>query len=310
MLLKDINMETDTGDQASNLRTLVDKLNNNENIENRPEPNPVTKVITVTSGKGGVGKSSVSVNLAIALAKMNKKVILLDADLGLANVNVMLGVIPKYNIYHVVKGHKTIQEILTTTPEGLDVIAGASGYAMLANLPKKERVRIINEFMSLSGYDFMIIDTGAGVGDNVLGFALPADEVLIITTPEPTAITDAYGMIKSIILLDPNKSIQLVVNRAGSSLEAKKVSEKITGITKQFLNTVIKPGGFIYDDEHVGKSVRRQKPFLLQYPGSKASSCIKVIASRLNNLDVKHSSSGGGLSSFFKRVFTQGDDTI
>lgn len=295
-------------DQAAGLRKLVE--------EHRPGamsstgiPEGVetlsprrTHVIAVTSGKGGVGKSSVSVNLALSLQKKGKRVLLLDADLGLANINVLLGVIPKYNLYHVVKGVKTLKEIIVTTPEGLDLIAGASGYSMLANLSVSQRDKIVREFAAIKGYDIMLVDTGAGVGANVTGFLLPADEVIVLTTPEPTAITDAYGIIKSVVLHDSEKSIKLVVNRATSTLEARKVSERVVNISNQFLNVKIEPGGFIFDDESVAKSIRKQKPFIIQYPSSRAAGCIHNLANRLLNLPEGNSGSSSGLGNFFSRL--------
>ncbi len=303
-------------DQATGLRNLVGKTTNPANeeafVSTTSTGVPVemrnakkTRVISVTSGKGGVGKTSFSVNLALSLAKSGQKVLLFDADLGLANINVLIGIIPKFNLYHVVKGTKSLADVIISTPEGLDVIAGASGYTMLANLSGEDRQKVLKEFETLKKYDVMIIDTGAGVGANVLGFINPADEVLVVTTPEPTAITDAYGIIKSIVLQNPEKAIRLVVNRVHSALEAKKVVERVVNISNQFLNVRVDDGGFIYDDENVSKSVRRQKPFVIQYPQSKASSCVNVIASNLVHEKGAHAGlkPGGGLGSFFRKLF-------
>ncbi|MCS6984692.1 MAG: MinD/ParA family protein [Leptospiraceae bacterium] len=280
-------------DQAAVLRQLA-----------RTEKQLTTKIITITSGKGGVGKTSVSVNLALALAAMGKKVLVFDADLGLANINVLLGVIPKYNLYHVVKGIKTLEEIIIHTPEGVDIIAGASGFSMLANLPEKERQNLLHAFDRLTGYDIMILDTGAGVSSNVTSFTLPAHEVVVVTTPEPTAITDAYGIIKAIILEAPNKQIKLLVNRVSSSLEGKKVAERVINISSQFLNVKVENLGFIYEDENVVRSIRRQKPYYLLYPKSKASSCLNVVAARLLNQELPPAGEGGGLGQFFRKFFS------
>ena len=270
----------------------------NETINNKP-----TKVITITSGKGGVGKTSVSVNLGLTLALSGKKVLLFDADLGLANINVMLGVIPKYNLYHVIKGHKKLKDIIIHTPEGLDIIAGASGYSLLADLSDDKRDKVIKGFAEIMGYDILLIDTGAGVGANVVGFTLPADEILVVTTPEPTAITDAYGIIKSIILNSADKSIKLLVNRVASSLEGRRVAERVINICNQFLNVKIENGGFIYEDENVSKSIRKQKPFYLLFPKSKASACLDLIAGKLINQEIDSSKGEPGLGSFFKKLF-------
>ncbi|MBV6492566.1 MAG: Flagellum site-determining protein YlxH [Turneriella sp.] len=279
-------------DQASTLRQMVGKT----------EPGTATQIITLTSGKGGVGKSTISVNLGLALAAAGKKVLLFDADLGLANINVLLGVVPKFNLYHVIKGHKELEDIIIHTPEGLDIIAGASGYSMLANLSDKERASLVDAFESLTGYDIMLIDTGAGVSSNVVGFTLPADKVIVVTTPEPTAITDAYGIIKSIVLVAPDKQIKLLVNRASSSLEGKKVAERVINISNQFLNVRVDSLGFIFDDDSVPKSIRRQKPFYLLFPNSKASSCLDIITSRILEQELPKRSESG-IGSFFRKIF-------
>lgn len=280
-------------DQASTLRQMVGKS----------DPGTTTQIITLTSGKGGVGKSTISVNLGLALASAGKKVLLFDADLGLANVNVLLGVVPKFNLYHVIKGHKELEDIIIRTPEGLDIIAGASGYSMLANLSDKERSSLVSAFEKLSGYDIMLIDTGAGVSSNVVGFTLPADKVIVVTTPEPTAITDAYGIIKSIVLVAPDKHLKLLVNRATSSLEGKKVAERVINISSQFLNVRVENLGFIYDDDNVPKSIRRQKPFYQLFPGCKAASCLDIVASRIleQELPKRHES---GVGAFFRKIFS------
>lgn len=280
-------------DQASTLRQMVGKS----------DPGTSTQIITLTSGKGGVGKSTISVNLGLALAAAGKKVLLFDADLGLANINVLLGVVPKFNLYHVIKGHKELEDIIIKTPEGLDIIAGASGYSMLANLSDKERSTLVGAFEKLSGYEIMLIDTGAGVSSNVVGFTLPADKVIVVTTPEPTAITDAYGIIKSIVLVAPDKNIKLLVNRAGSSLEGKKVAERVINISSQFLNVRVENLGFIYDDENVPKSIRRQKPFYQLFPNTKASGCLDIIASRVLEQELPRRAESG-VGSFFRKIFS------
>ncbi len=186
-------------DQAANLRRLV--------IENRSIKR--TKTIAITSGKGGVGKTSLAVGIAIALARSGSSVTLLDADLGLANINVILGIIPKYNLYHVIKGKKKLKDIVIEVPEGIKIIAGASGFHQLANLDIKQRNDFIEAVSELDEDDYMIIDTGAGISQNVLSFLNAADEVVVVTTPEPTAITDAYGIIKSIASQSPDKPVKL-----------------------------------------------------------------------------------------------------
>lgn len=200
-------------DQAETLREMM-----------KHAPDSKTRIITVASGKGGVGKTNMSTNLAIAYGKIGKKVVLMDADLGLANVNVVLGIIPKYNLYHLIRKQKTMQEIIMDTNYGIQIVAGASGFAKIANLTDEERNNFIQEISALSDADVIIIDTSAGVSSNVMGFIAAADEAIIVTTPEPTAITDAYGLIKIIAteVEDTNLGLKLVVNRVKSVTEGKR----------------------------------------------------------------------------------------
>ncbi len=279
-------------DQAATLRRLVLETSSKKK----------TKTIAVTSGKGGVGKSSLSVSLAIALAGTGASVTLLDADLGLANINVILGIIPKFNLHHVIKGKKKLRDIIIDVPEGIKIIAGASGFHQLANLDQKQRTDFIEAIAELDSDDYLIIDTGAGISQNVLSFVLSSDEVIVVTTPEPTAITDAYGMIKSIASLAPDKIIKLVVNRAQSVSEGNRVAQRVINIAGQFLNIKVESLGFVYDDLCVPKSVRNQKPFIVSYPKAKASSCVNVIADRIANRIVEDDSASG-IKNFVKRFF-------
>lgn len=282
-------------DQAANLRKLV--------LEKKTDGSSVTRTIVITSGKGGVGKTSLSVSLAIALAQDGKSVTLLDADLGLANINVILGIIPKYNLYHVIKGKKKLKDIIIEVPEGIKIIAGASGFQQLANLDMKQRDEFINSISELANDDFLIVDTGAGISQNVLSFVMAADEVIVVTTPEPTAITDAYGIIKAIASQSNEKHIKLIVNRAQSVAEGKRVAQRVINIAGQFLNIKVEELGFVYEDLYVPKSVRNQKPFIVSYPGCKASGCVQVIADRINNKQVENQK-GSGIGSFIKNLLS------
>jgi len=261
-----------------------------------------TRVITVTSGKGGVGKTNLSVNLALAYAQQGKRVIVLDADLGLANVNIMLNMIPKYNLYHVIRKQKTMKEIILDTEYGIQIVAGASGFSKIANLTEEERQSFISELYSLAGADIIIIDTSAGVSSNVLSFVAAADDAIIITTPEPTAITDAYGIIKIIATEVENLNIglKLVVNRVKSVLEGKKVAERIINISGQFLNLKVEYLGCIYEDPIVPLSVIRQKPFILTDPKSKAAISVHHLVSRIEKTDF---SDDKGLGRFIRKLF-------
>jgi len=268
-----------------------------------------TRVITISSGKGGVGKTNLSVNMALAFARIGRKVVVMDADLGLANINVMFNLIPKYNLYHVIKKQKTIQEILVETEYGISIVAGASGFSQIANMGRKERQDFIEEMNSLSFADIIIIDTGAGVSSNVLDFVAAADDAIIVTTPEPTAMTDAYSIIK--IIATEYKSIdmelKLVVNRARSASDAKTVADRMINITGQFLNMKMDYLGFVYEDQAVANAVRYQKPFMVTDPKCKASACVQHLVSRM---DKNKPIETAGIGAMFRKMFSrsQGGD--
>jgi len=282
-------------DQAAELRAMMQKSNGDKASAHK------TRVIAVTSGKGGVGKTNISVNLAIAFAQTGKRVILIDGDLGMANVNVLLGITPKSNLLDVITKKKEMHEIILNTEVGIQFIAGANGFSRIANLSDSERDNFAKEFTKLSSADIIIIDTGAGVSENVLRFIKAADEAYVVTTPEPTAITDAYGLIKIVAteLVDSQITMKLIVNKVHSADEGKRIAEKIIKVVAQFLNTPIEYLGFIYDDSTVFSSVLRQKPFIVSQPTSKAAGCIKHIVTRIDKTNIK---STGGFSSFFQKI--------
>jgi flagellar biosynthesis protein FlhG len=261
-----------------------------------------TRIITIASGKGGVGKTNLSTNLAIAYGKLGKRVILMDADLGLANVNVVLGIIPKYNLYHLIRKQKTMREIIMDTNYGIQIVAGASGFAKIANLDEDERQNFVKELSELSAADVIIIDTSAGVSNNVLSFVAAADEAIIVTTPEPTAITDAYGIIKIIATEIDNLglSLKLIVNRVKSVTEGKKVAERVINIASQFLNLKIDYLGYVYEDPAVHQAVLKQRPFLVNDPKGKASISLQHIVSRLEKVEYKE---GAGIGTFLRKLF-------
>ncbi len=280
-------------DQAEQLRSLMKEKARTEG--DAPEfdgpqaarSNRKTRIITITSGKGGVGKTNVATNMAIAYAQMGKKVILIDADLGLANVNVMMNIIPQYNLYHVMRKQKKMSEIILDTEYGIKLVAGASGFSKIANMTEDERNSFIEEMFTLADTDIIIIDTSAGVSRNVLGFVAAADEVVIVTTPEPTSITDAYGIIKIIATEVDNLNINLkmIVNRVKTAVEGKRVADRMIQIAAQFLNLKVEYLGFIYDDPIVQQAVLRQRPFIVNDPKGKASVCLKHIVSRIEKTE-------------------------
>lgn len=285
-------------EQAEELRELLGGTSS-DNM-GKTEKNHSTRIIAITSGKGGVGKTNISVNMAIAYAQLGKKVILIDGDLGMANVNVLLNVIPQYNLMHVINKKKTMKEIILDTEFGIKFIAGANGFSKIANLSEEELKYFAKQFSALGNADIIIIDTGAGIANNVLQFVAAADEVYVVTTPEPTAITDAYGIIKIITteIVERPVNLKLLVNRVHSADEGKRISERIITIVGQFLGYKVDYIGFVYDDPVVQASVIRQKPFIVVNPTSKPSVCLKHIVGRIEKTDA---SGNEGVSNFLKK---------
>ncbi len=258
-------------DQASHLRTLV-----------RQQPRAV--VYAITSGKGGVGKSNLAVNLAMQFASAGKDVVVLDADLGLANCDVLCNIDVPFNLSHVVAGRKSLRDVMVPAPGGFRLIAGASGLARMADLGDYERRQIIESLAGLEEQaDIILIDTGAGISPNVLAFARAADHVLVITTPEPTAITDAYAVVKVLSRDGIDRGIGLLVNQVRSVQEGRLVYDRIARVCRQFLSVSLADAGYMSLDENVSAAVRRRMPFALAFPRCPASLCVAQLASRLED---------------------------
>jgi flagellar biosynthesis protein FlhG len=258
-------------DQASSLRSLA---------RQRPSAN----VIAVTSGKGGVGKSNIAVNLAIQFAAAGKRTVLLDADLGLANADVLCNIDLPFNLAHVISRKKTLGDVKVLAPGGFHLIGGASGLARMADLGDLDRRRLIDALAELERQtDIILIDTGAGISPSVLTFIRAADHVLVVTTPEPTAITDAYAVVKVLSREDPDRRLSLLVNQARSVAEARAVYDRIAKVARQFLGSSLMDAGYIAADEQVPLSVRRRVPFTLAAPRSPASRGVAQLAMRLES---------------------------
>jgi flagellar biosynthesis protein FlhG len=268
-----------------------------------------TKVIAVASGKGGVGKSNFTVNVAIELSKMGNRVMILDADLGLANVDILLGINPKYNLVHVLRGEKDIKDIITETEFGIKVIASGSGVKELVNLSNQQRADFIEKISELEDMvDVLLIDTGAGISKNTLSFIYASDYSIVITTPEPTSLMDAYGLIKVTSLNKSTVPLKLIVNMVSSKDEAKEIASRVVLLARRFLNTFVESYGFIYRDKNVLSSVMAQRPYTVLHPGSRASECIKDIAAKISLRMTKESAvitdtKSAPAGNVFKRIF-------
>jgi flagellar biosynthesis protein FlhG len=271
-------------------------------------PAKTASVIAITSGKGGVGKSNVAVNLAIRLAGAGKKVILLDADLGLANADVLCNVNLPSNLFHVINRQRELGDVLHDAPGGFRMIGGASGLAKMADLSDHDRQRLIDSLGELERRaDVILIDTGAGISANVLAFTRAADHVLVVTTPEPTAITDAYAVVK-VLGRDGadgrERRVSLLVNQASTPTEARAVYERISKVAKQFLGLSVLDGGYLPVDEQVPLAVRRRVPFMLGAPRSAASLAVNQLAMRLERgvSPAATASDAGSGAGFFDRM--------
>lgn len=268
-------------DQAQQLRNVI-KKQNQKMIRNS------ARVITVTSGKGGVGKSNVAVNLAVQFQKMGKKVIIFDADFGLANVEVMFGALPKYNLSDLIYNDMKISEIITEGPMGIGFVSGGSGILGLNNLSKAQilyLLKCMEELTSLA--DILIVDTGAGISDSVMEFVLASPEVLLITTPDPSSLTDSYSLLKTLYNTSEFKRhkglVRVVANRAANAEDGQAVFDKLNSVVKQFLDGDIGYIGMVPQDNSLEKAVRQQKPVSLCYPNAKSAKAFEHLAEALLN---------------------------
>lgn len=297
------------------LRHLHDKISaETSSAAARPAAAQETKAarsIAITSGKGGVGKTNFVANLSIVLSKLGKKVLIIDADLGMANVDVIYGIRPRYNLFHVITGQKKISEITVEGPGGVLLVPGGSGIVELANINEGERRHFVAAMRELeSRIDVILVDTSAGINKNVMCFLKACSEIIVITIPEPPAMADAYGLIKAMVHSEKNPAhrFSLVVNRAASAQEAADVYDRLSMVSRRFLNIPLENAGYIFDDRAVPASVRAQKPFVTEHPFAKATQCIETIGQKLLDIQGKDPSFTAmakirsGIGSFFSRL--------
>ncbi len=276
-------------DQAERLRELANRAPRRAHV------------VAVTSGKGGVGKTNLAVNLAVAAAQARRSVHLLDMDLGLANVDILMNLTPRHTLAHVLAGGRRLSEIVTTGPGGVRIVPGASGVPRLADLDQEGREELLRELQELeAASDLMILDTGAGISRNVISFAGAADEVIVVATPEPTAILDAFALIKVLSRETDLGRVRLVVNQCAGRAEADQVSRRIVSACRQFLHLPVDRMGYLISDYHVSEAVRRRQPFVLAFPASPAARCVTTLAGLLGGAGARPARAG-----FFHRVLSR-----
>jgi flagellar biosynthesis protein FlhG len=282
----------------------MDQANQLRNIIKAEQQYPSAKVITITSGKGGVGKSSISVNLAIQLQKMGNRVIILDADFGLANIEVMVGIRPRYNLADLIFHGKKLEEIITEGPEGIGFISGGSGIQELTHL-SHEQINSLNQSLWRLDEvaDVVIIDTGAGIGNEVMEFVYSSDETFLVVTPDPTSLTDAYAVLKSLNLRrseeKPKASVKMLANRVSSYAEGRELYNKLQVVVDRFLDVKLDFLGAIPQDNLLSKAVLRQTPVSLSFPRSASSKALHEIASMIHNNKVLEQREQGGIRLLF-----------
>ena len=295
-------------DQAERLRQLV---------SNQERQQPVARVITVTSGKGGVGKSSIAVNVALQMQREGKRVVILDADFGLANVEIMMGIRPKHNLADLMFKGKTLNDIVTEGPEGVGFISGGSGIKELSNLTKEQVIYLTQKLAELDEIaDVIIIDTAAGISDTVMEFLTASAEVLLVVTPEPTSITDAYALLKAlnqkVEFSKEHTVIKMVANKVANEQEGKNLYEKMSEVIRKFLNIELEFIGTVPRDEMQSKAIMQQVPIVLSHSNAPAAKAFVNLAKQLDgNKNWEKKEKKHGISDLFSSLIhkrTKGKD--
>ena len=289
-------------DQAEQLRNII-------KASIQPQ-RPLARVITVTSGKGGVGKSNTAINLAIQFRKMGQRVIILDADFGLANIEIMFGAVPKHNLCDLIYQGKSIRDIITWGPMEVGFISGGSGIAGMSNLSKDYLSYIIQNLVELDEMaDTIIVDTGAGISDAVLEFLVASGEILLVTTPEPTSITDSYSLLKALgrhpRYSADTSQIKVIANKVFSEAEAEALYEKLEAVVSRYLKVPISYLGMIPQDNQLEKAVMQQKPVSLDNPKARSALAYEAIAARLMNKEVNKNVTKRGMAAFFSHIISK-----
>jgi len=300
-------LETKKMDQATNLRRIVKeesgKVHKLRVKDESIPPKNSPMVFAVTSGKGGVGKTNIVGNLAIIYQRMGKRVLIFDADLGLANIDIIFGINPKYTIEDVIKGEKELSQVIAKGPEGVSIIPASSGVQELSHLTEGHKINLLNEFDLLNNkYDILLIDTGAGISSNVIYFNLAVQERIVVVTPEPTSITDAYALIKVMFMQHGTKKFIILMNMVRNEKEAVSVYKHLSRVIEKFMGSIsLDYAGYIPYDKHLNKSVNRREPVTCCYPQSSSSQSFKKLAEYLlDQTGGRHQD--GSIQFFWKRL--------
>lgn len=285
-------------DQATDLRRMM--ANHEATAQPAARRSRAAQVVAIASGKGGVGKTSIAVNLAMTLAGRGRRVVLIDADLGTANIDVAMNVHASHDLSHVIRGERTLDEIAVTIDYHLSVIAGASGIAGVADLGAFERQRLLDALGRLEREtDVILLDCGAGISQNVLAFAQTAHRLLLVTTPEPTAVADVYALVKVLSRTPITPQIGLVVNCAASMREGRAIGERVSSVAARFLGVAVDDFGQILRDENVPISIRKRRPLVSFAPRSTAARGVAMLADRILSGDDDDAATPG----FFRKLF-------
>ena len=291
-----------TEDQAATLRN----LNTNQAEDGLVGDEQATSVYSITSGKGGVGKTAVVANLAFHLASLDKRVLILDADLGLANIDVVFGLSPAFNLNHFFTGEQELQQIMVDGPKGIKILPAGSGMQNFTRLDSHQKMRLLDGLDSMqTHFDYVLIDTEAGISENVTYFNTAAQEILVVTTPEPTAITDAYALMKLLSTQYHEKHFNLVINQIRSEDEALEVYRKISMVANRYLDISIDYLGSIPEDKQMVESIRKQRVISELLPNSKTSGAFRHLAARIC-MEPSHTEPKGNLQFFWKKLLKIG----
>jgi len=291
--------------QAKGLQTVVkNQALSRRNAGSTPAGTVLPRVIAVTSGKGGVGKTNIVANAAVALSRMGKRVVIIDADVGLANIDIIFNLRPEFNIRHVISSEKTLKEVMVQSVHGVKILPGGSGFADLTQLSEGEKLNLLTEFETLSDQaDIIFVDTGAGISSNVLYFNSACDECVVIATNEPTSITDAYAMMKVMSREYGTRYFKLIVNMVDSAADGKKVYASLSGALDKFLkNVVLAYVGYIPYDRQLQQAVQKRGLVMDYFPDSASAQAINEIAVILGKRPLKNSTNGN-LTFFMSKVF-------